>query len=33
MSERGEKMEEYIGVMEELLDYLDTGDLQEIVEE
>ena len=33
MSERGEQMEEYIGVMEELLDRLDTGGLQEIAEE
>ena len=31
-SERGETMEEYISTMEELLDYLDTDGLQEIVD-
>ena len=31
-SERGETMENYIGTMEEMLDYLDTGELQEIVD-
>lgn len=31
-SERGETMEGYIGTMEEMLDYLDTGELQEIVD-
>ena len=31
-SERGETMEDYISTMEEMLDYLDTGELQEIVE-
>lgn len=32
MSERGEQMEEYIGIIEEMLDSLDTDELQEIVE-
>lgn len=31
-SERGEAMEDYISTMEEMLDYLDTGELQEIVD-
>lgn len=31
-SERGETMEDYIGKMDEMLDYLDTGELQEIVD-
>ena len=31
-SERGETMENCIGTMEEMLDYLDTGELQEIVD-
>lgn len=31
-SERGEQMEEYIATMEEAVDNLDTGYLQEIVE-
>lgn len=31
-SERGETMEDYISTMEEMLDYLDTGELQEIVD-
>lgn len=31
-SERGEAMENYIGTMDEILDYLDTGELQEIVD-
>lgn len=31
-SERGEIMEEYISTMDEFLDYLDTDDLQNIVE-
>lgn len=31
-SERGETMEGYIGTMDEILDYLDTGELQEIVD-
>ena len=31
-SELGETMEGYIGTMEEMLDYLDTGELQEIVD-
>ena len=31
-SERGEAMEGYIGTIEEVLDYLDTSSLQEIVD-
>lgn len=31
-SERGEAMENCISTMEEMLDYLDTGELQEIVD-
>ena len=31
-SERGETMENYIGTMDEILDYLGTGELQEIVD-
>ena len=31
-SERGETMEDYISTMVEMLDYLDTGELQEIVD-
>ncbi len=31
-SERGETMEEYIGVIEEMIDNLDTDELQEIVD-
>lgn len=31
-SERGETMEEYIAIIEEYLDYLDTDNLQEIVD-
>lgn len=31
-SERGETMEEYIGVIEETIDNLDTDELQEIVD-
>ena len=31
-SERRETMEDYISTMEEMLDYLDTGELQEIVD-
>lgn len=31
-SERGETMEDYISTMEEMLGYLDTGELQEIVD-
>lgn len=31
-SERGETMEEYIGTIDDFLDYLDTDGLQEIVD-
>ena len=31
-SERGEAMEDFISIMDEFLDYLDTDSLQEIVE-
>ena len=31
-SERGETMEDYISTMDELIDYLDTDNLQEIVD-
>ena len=31
-SERGEAMEGYIGAIEEIMDYLDTSSLQEIVD-